>query len=171
FLVNTVDEAADALARVPELERAACRSHVEAHFTADRMVEGYLGVYRYVLERSRREDHRPWGFYRVLEDSPGYKVKRIQVHPGKRLSLQRHRQRWEHWTVVEGEGLVTRGGEYRSVAPGSSVDIDRGMIHRIENRGIKPLVFIEVQHGHYLGEDDIERLEDDFGRTRNSGVG
>jgi glycosyltransferase involved in cell wall biosynthesis len=167
FLVNTVDEAVDAVARVPELERAACRSRVEEHFTADRMVERYLVVYREILERSQRENHRPWGFYRVLEDSPGHKVKRIQVHPGKRLSLQRHRRRSEHWTVVEGKGLVTRGGEYRSVVPGSSVDIDCGVIHRIENQGTEPLVFIEVQRGGYLGEDDIERLEDDFGRTRN----
>ena len=78
-----------------------------------RMVDSYLDIYREVLERSpRREGHRPWGFYRVLEDAPGHKVKRIQVHPGKRLSLQRHRRRSEHWTVVEGKGLVTRGGEY-----------------------------------------------------------
>ena len=104
----------------------------------------------------------------LRRDSPGHKVKRVQVHPGKRLSLQRHRRRSEHWTVVEGKGLITRGGEYRSVGPGSSVDIDCGMIHRIENQGTKPLVFIEVQRGDYFGEDDIERLEDDFGRTKNS---
>jgi len=166
FLVNTVDEAVDAVARVPELERAACRARVEEHFTADRMVESYMKVYLEVLERSRREDHRPWGFYRVLDDSPGHRVKRVHLHPGKRLSLQRHRRRSEHWTVIEGKGLVTRGGEYRSVGPGSSVDIDCGMIHRIENQGTKPLVFVEVQRGDYLGEDDVERLEDDFGRTK-----
>ena len=170
FLVNTVDEAVDAVARLSELDRAACRAHVEAHFTADRMVDRYMEIYRDVLERSRREDQRPWGFYRVLEDSPRHKVKRIQVHPGKRLSLQRHKRRSEHWTVVEGKGLVTRGGEYRSVVPGSSVDIDKGMIHRIENQGPEPLVFIEVQRGDYLGEDDIERLEDDFGRVGTSGA-
>lgn len=168
FLVNTVDEAVDAVARVPELERAACRQRVEDHFSVDRMVDKYLEIYRAVLERSQRESQRPWGFYRVLEDSPGHKVKLIQVHPGKRLSLQRHRRRSEHWTVVEGKGLLTRGGEFRSVVPGSSVDIDRGMIHRIENMGTVPLVFIEVQRGDYLGEDDIERLEDDFGRTKPS---
>lgn len=168
FLVNTVDEAVDAVARVPELERAACRRRVEDHFSVDRMVDRYLDIYREVLERSRREDQRPWGFYRVLEDCPGHKVKRIHVHPGKRLSLQRHRRRSEHWTVVQGKGLVTLGGEYRSVGPGSSFDIDRGMIHRMENQGTEPLVFIEVQRGDYFGEDDIERLEDDFGRTKNS---
>jgi len=167
FLVNTVDEAVDAVARVPELKRAACRRHIEDHFSVDRMVDRYLDIYREVLECAQREGHRPWGFYRVLEDTLGHKVKRVQVHPGKRLSLQRHRRRSEHWTVVEGRGLVTRGGEYQSVAPGSSVDIECGMIHRIENQGNKPLVFIEVQRGDYLGEDDIERLEDDFGRTKN----
>ena len=168
FLVNTVDEAVDAVARVPELDRAACRARVEEHFTADRMVERYLEVYQEVLALSRREDYRPWGFYRVLEECLEHRVRRIQVHPGKRLSLQRHRRHSEHWTVVEGKGLVTRGGEYRSVGPGSSVDIDRGMIHRIENQGTKPLVFIEVQRGDYFGENDTERLEDDFGRTTNS---
>jgi mannose-6-phosphate isomerase-like protein (cupin superfamily) len=133
-------------------------------------VDRYLDIYREVLECSQKESRRPWGYYRVLEDTPGHKVKRIQVHPGKRLSLQRHRQRSEHWTVVEGKGLVTLGGEYRSVVAGSSIDIDRGMIHRIENQGTGPLVFIEVQRGDYFGEDDIERLEDDFGRTKNSGA-
>ena len=130
------------------------------------MVDRYLDIYQEILKRSQRESQRPWGFYQVLEDSPGHKVKRIQVHPGKRLSLQRHRRRSEHWTVVEGDGLVTRGGEYRSVGPGSSLDIGCGMIHRIENQGDKPLVFIEVQRGDYFGEDDIERFEDDFGRAK-----
>lgn len=165
FLVNSVEEAVAAVARVPELERSACRKRVEDHFSVDRMVDRYLDIYREVLEGSQTESHRPWGFYRVLEDTPGHKVKRIEVHPGKRLSLQRHRRRSEHWTVVEGKGVVTLGGEYRSVVAGCSVDIDRGMIHRIENQGTNPLVFIEVQRGDYFGEDDIERLEDDFGRT------
>ena len=165
FLVDTIDEAVDAVARVPELERTACRTRVEKHFTADRMVERYLEVYRKVLERTQREDHRPWGFYRVLEDTPGHKVKRIHIHPGMRLSLQRHQRRLEHWTVVEGEALVTVGDEQRSLRPGDSVDIARGTLHRIGNPGTERLVFIEVQRGEYFGEDDIERLEDDFGRV------
>ncbi len=169
FLANTAQEAADAVARIPELERAACRRHVERHFSVDGMIEQYLAVYRDVLDRSPKEGQRPWGFYRVLEESHNHKVKRIQVHPGKRLSLHRHRQRSEHWTVVEGKGLVTRGGEYRGVVPGSSVDIDRGVIHRIENQGAVPLVFIEVQRGDYLAEDDVERLEDDYGRVMSPG--
>jgi mannose-6-phosphate isomerase-like protein (cupin superfamily) len=165
FLVDTVEEAVDAVAAVPQLERAACRRHVEDCFSAPRMVDRYLRVYEEILTLSLRESQRPWGFYRVLEDSPGYKVKLIQVHPGKRLSLQRHRRRSEHWTVIEGRGLVTRGGEFSTVLPGSSLDIDRGVIHRIENQGQCPLAFIEVQRGDYLGEDDIERFEDDFGRA------
>jgi mannose-6-phosphate isomerase-like protein (cupin superfamily) len=165
FLVNSVDEAVAGLERVPELDRAACRRHVEAHFSADRMVDGYLEVYRKVLERTQREDHRPWGFYRVLEDKPSYKVKRIHIHPGMRLSLQRHQRRSEHWTVVEGEALATVGDEHRLLRPGGSVDIARGALHRIGNSGSEPLVFIEVQRGEYFGEDDIERLEDDFGRV------
>ncbi|OFV81578.1 MAG: mannose-6-phosphate isomerase [Acidobacteria bacterium RBG_16_64_8] len=165
FLVNSVEEAVAAVQRVPELDRAACRRHVKERFSADRMVDGYLEVYRKVLERSQREDHRPWGFYRVLEDTPAYKVKRIHIHPGMRLSLQRHRRRLEHWTVVEGEALVTVDDEHRSLRPGDSVDIARGTLHRIGNSGTEPLVFIEVQRGEYFGEDDIERLEDDFGRA------
>jgi mannose-6-phosphate isomerase len=111
------------------------------------------------------EDHRPWGFYRVLEDAPGHKVKRIVVIPGARLSLQRHRLRAEHWFVLEGEALVTRETEEVRVGPGESVDIPRGAAHRIASVGLEPLVFIEVQHGDSFGEDDIERLEDDFGRA------
>ena len=168
FLVHAVDEAVEAVLKVPTLKRAACRKHVEDNFSASRMVDRYLQIYEEILAHSQRESQRPWGYYQVLEDSPGYKVKRIQVHPGKRLSLQRHRHRSEHWTVVEGKGLVTPGGEFRSVGPGSSIEIECGMIHRIENQGPCPLVFIEVQRGDYLGEDDIERLEDDFDRAPGS---
>lgn len=111
------------------------------------------------------EDYRPWGFYRVLEDGPDHKVKRIVVIPGLRLSFQRHRRRAEHWFVLEGEALVTLETAELRLGPGESVDIPRGAAHRIASVGAEPLVFIEVQHGDYFGEDDIERLEDDFGRT------
>ncbi len=164
FLVDTVDEAVAAVERVPELDRTRCRRHVERHFSVERMVDGYLDVYREVLARSAREDRRPWGSYRVLEDAPGHKVKRIEVRPGRRLSLQSHRHRSEHWVVVEGSGLVTLGDESRSLAVGDAVDIARGTVHRMQNPGRGPLVFIEVQRGDYLGEDDIERFADDYGR-------
>lgn len=101
----------------------------------------------------------------VLCDEPDHKVKRIVVYAGRRLSLQRHRRRSEHWFVVRGEALVTREGERIAVGAGGSVDIPCGAAHRIENRGAEELVFIEIQRGGYFGEDDIERLEDDYGRV------
>lgn len=110
-------------------------------------------------------DERPWGNYTVLEDAEGHKVKRIVVHPGRRLSYQVHERRAEHWFVVTGEGAVTLDGETVLVKGGTAVDVAVGMPHRIENTGTADLVFIEVQHGEYFGEDDITRLEDDFGRV------
>jgi mannose-6-phosphate isomerase-like protein (cupin superfamily) len=110
------------------------------------------------------EDHRPWGYYQVLADELDHKVKRIIVFPGKRLSLQRHRQRNEHWYVLAGQALVTRGEEQITLKKGQAVDIPRGELHRIENAGLENVVFIEVQSGDYFGEDDIERVADDFGR-------
>jgi len=113
----------------------------------------------------RPEDWRPWGYFEVLTEEADYKVKRIVVQPGKRLSLQFHLKRSEHWIVVAGWGKVTRGEEQTSVTSGSYVYLPLAIRHRIENIGEKPLVFIEVQQGGYLGEDDIIRTEDDFGRV------
>src|SRR5438552_2742504 len=104
-------------------------------------------------------DSRPWGSYAVLDEGAGYKVKRIEVQPGKRLSYQTHAQRSEHWVVVQGEGRVTLDGRERLVGVGETVDVARQMAHRIENSGPDLLVFIEVQRGDYLGEDDIVRLQ------------
>jgi mannose-6-phosphate isomerase len=113
-------------------------------------------------------DERPWGSYTVLDDSaPDHKVKRIVVKPGKRLSYQRHARRAEHWFVVHGEGRVTIEGQDRRVGAGDSVEVPTGAAHRIESTGHDDLVFVEVQHGDYFGEDDIVRLEDDFGRAGN----
>ncbi len=111
---------------------------------------------------------RPWGSYDVLADDADFKVKTITVAPGKRLSYQRHSRRSEHWFVVRGEGTVTLDGEPIAVRRGSAVDVAVGAAHRIECTGVEPLVFVEVQHGDYFGEDDITRLEDDFGRADNS---
>lgn len=108
--------------------------------------------------------HKPWGSFVILADMPDHKVKRIHVLPGKRLSLQRHRRRSEHWHVVAGEALATRNNEHIRLKPGDSIDIPTGSIHRIENPGQDEMYFIEIQQGDYFGEDDIERLEDDFGR-------
>jgi mannose-6-phosphate isomerase len=110
-------------------------------------------------------DHRPWGWYEVLADAADHKVKRIVVYPGKRLSLQRHRRRSEHWYVFRGQALATIDGREISLDPGQAVDIPAGTSHRIANRGAVNAAFIEVQTGDYFGENDIERIEDDFGRS------
>lgn len=113
----------------------------------------------------REFDQRPWGSYTVLEEAPTFKVKRIEVLPGKRLSYQKHAQRAEHWVVVAGIAKVTLDGREITVRDGEAIDIPIGSAHRVENPGTDDLIFIEVQRGNYLGEDDITRLEDDFGRA------
>ena len=107
---------------------------------------------------------RPWGSFTVLDEGPRHKVKRIVVGPGLRLSYQRHTLRSEHWVVVQGVGTVTLDGNTFPVDVGAAVEVPTGAAHRIHNPGSQDLVFIEVQHGEYFGEDDIVRLEDDFGR-------
>jgi len=111
--------------------------------------------------------HRPWGTYTVLEDSDGYKIKRIEVKPGKRLSLQRHKHRNEHWVVVSGSAIVTINDKTFTLHQNESTYIKAGDIHRLLNDTNEPLVIIEAQVGSYTGEDDIERLEDDFKRMEN----
>jgi mannose-6-phosphate isomerase len=110
-------------------------------------------------------DERPWGRYEVLLEDASYKVKRITVLPGKRLSYQRHARRSEHWFVVQGFGRVTLDDDTIELLAGETIDIPVGSAHRIENAGTENLVFIEIQHGEYFGEDDIERIADDFGRA------
>jgi mannose-6-phosphate isomerase len=110
-------------------------------------------------------DIRPWGSFTVLDDAEGYKVKRMVVRPGKRLSYQRHARRSEHWFIVAGRGRFVLDSRTSAVSAGMAVDIPVTAAHRIENDGSTDLVFIEVQHGDYFGEDDIVRLEDDFGRV------
>ena len=101
----------------------------------------------------------------MLVDDADHKVKQNLVKPGKRLSYQVHARRSEHWFVVRGHGEVTLDGVCNEVKPGCAIDIPVGVSHRVENTGAEDLVFIEVQHGEYFGEDDIVRLEDDFGRV------
>ena len=114
----------------------------------------------------REYSERPWGNYTVLDDdAPDHKVKRLVVHPGKRLSYQRHFKRAEHWFIVSGTALVTLDGREIEVHAGEAIDIPLGAAHRIANEGDTDVVLIEVQHGTYFGEDDIERLEDDYGRA------
>jgi mannose-6-phosphate isomerase-like protein (cupin superfamily) len=113
---------------------------------------------------SPRFDSRPWGSFTVLDEGSGFKVKRLEVLPGKRLSYQYHDHRHEHWVVVKGRATVTLDGIQSIVDEGETVDVPVATRHRIENAGSERLVLIEVQRGSYLGEDDIVRLEDDFER-------
>ena len=108
--------------------------------------------------------HRPWGHYQSVDAGDRFQVKRITVNPGARLSLQRHQHRAEHWVVVNGTATVTRDNEELTVLENESVFLPKGCVHRLENREQTPLNLIEVQSGSYLGEDDIERIEDDFAR-------
>jgi mannose-6-phosphate isomerase len=115
-------------------------------------------------------DERPWGSYTVLAEGTGYKVKRITAQAGKRLSYQRHARREDHWLVVGGASRATIDGDEFDVVSGTAVDVPVEAAHRIANTGTaEPLVLIEVQRSDYLGEDDIVRLEDDFGRADNAG--
>ncbi|DAB28536.1 MAG: mannose-1-phosphate guanylyltransferase/mannose-6-phosphate isomerase [Sulfurimonas sp. RIFOXYD12_FULL_33_39] len=109
--------------------------------------------------------HRPWGTYTILEDNPKYKIKRIEVKPGGRLSLQKHFHRSEHWTVVSGTAVVTLGEKEIPLRANESIHIPMGELHRLENCGKLNLVIIETQIGDYLGEDDIVRVEDDYKRS------
>ena len=122
-------------------------------------------IYKFEKKRNMLEiGERPWGKYYVLEDEENYKLKRIEVDAGHRLSYQYHHHRQEFWTVVQGEAVVVLDGVEHVVKYGESIFIPLGAKHRIENRSSELLVFIEVQTGTYFGEDDIIRLEDDYAR-------
>ena len=150
IVVETADAvlvaAADAVQRVTEVVgriRALARSEHHAH----------------------RRTYRPWGSFETVEDGDGYRVKRITVRPGARLSLQMHHHRSEHWVVVRGTARVTCGESTLTLSENQSTYIPRGTRHRLRNLGETPLEVIEVQIGSYLGEDDIVRFDDDFGRA------
>lgn len=115
-------------------------------------------------EDARLHDDRPWGSWHILDAGPGYKVKRLSVRPGHRLSYQTHEHRSEHWLVVTGTATCVLDGARLVVGPGGHVDVAQGVAHRICNEGTEPLEIIEVQRGSYTGEDDIVRLEDDYDR-------
>ncbi len=108
--------------------------------------------------------HRPWGFYTILDHGPGYKVKRVVVNPGERLSLQTHSHRSEHWVVLKGIAKVSIGDQEMIIHENESTYVPKSVLHRLENAGEIPVEIIEVQNGEYLEEDDIERFEDDYGR-------
>lgn len=178
FIVSSLDGAVEALRLTPGLEPQRLRRYVEENFSRERMVEDYIRVYEEVFRMEQTKtrnaasegqnpkfDQRPWGSFTVLDEADGYKVKRIEVLPHKRLSYQRHSRRAEHWMVVQGTAKITLDGRELVVNAGETADVPVGTAHRVENPGDERLVFIEVQRGDYLGEDDIVRLEDDFGRN------
>ena len=114
---------------------------------------------------SIESEERPWGRFFVIHDESNYKLKRIEIEPGERLSYQYHNKRSEAWTIVDGNGLITLNGEDSEYSKGETVLIPQGVKHRIENKGQKKLILIEVQTGTYFGEDDIVRIEDEYNRT------
>jgi len=120
-----------------------------------------LGDARFSNERSLT----PWGFWQVLEEGKDYKVKRLYIHPGHRLSYQKHEQREESWMIANGEAQIVLDGQERRLKAGDTIHIPKKSLHRIGNPGPHPLVFFEVQRGTYFGEDDIIRLEDDYKRS------
>jgi mannose-6-phosphate isomerase len=135
--------------------------------------DGALGPNRTTTTTQRNlvTEERPWGRWTVLEEGPGYKIKRIEVKPGHRLSLQMHHHRSEHWIVLSGTAKVVKGGEVLYVHPHESTFVPAATHHRIENPGLLPLVIIEIANGEYLGEDDIVRFEDDYQRPTRSPSG
>ncbi|MBU3824484.1 MAG: cupin domain-containing protein, partial [Candidatus Oceanisphaera merdipullorum] len=118
-----------------------------------------------------RECHRPWGKFDAIDRGERYQVKRITVNPGARLSLQLHHHRAEHWIVVSGTARVTQGDKVHLVSENQSVYIPVGQLHALENPGELPLELIEVQSGAYLGEDDIVRFADSYGRESHAKKG
>ena len=110
-------------------------------------------------------DDRPWGYYEVVDEGPGFRVKRICVRAGHRLSYQRHAGRSEHWFVVAGRGAALLDGVQHKIEVGDTLDIPVGTAHRVASVGSDDLVFVEIQTGPVLDEADIERLADDYGRS------
>ncbi|MGH3330138.1 MAG: phosphomannose isomerase type II C-terminal cupin domain [Nocardioidaceae bacterium] len=113
-------------------------------------------------------EERPWGSWHVIDVNDGYKIKRIHVKAGSRLSYQTHQHRSEHWVVVSGIATCTIDDEIVIAGPGESVDVAQGAKHRLANEGSEELIIVEVQRGTYTGEDDIVRLEDDYGRCETA---
>ncbi len=136
------------------------------HLQRVREVVGELKARGHESYKLHRTVARPWGAYTVLQEGPGFKIKRIEVKPGGILSLQLHHRRSEHWVVVSGDARVTNGERVYSIGTNESTFIACETRHRLENAGSEPLVMIEVQCGDYLGEDDIVRFDDQYGRVK-----
>ncbi|MDC0560136.1 phosphomannose isomerase type II C-terminal cupin domain [Flavobacteriaceae bacterium] len=109
-------------------------------------------------------EKRPWGEFFIIQETISYKIKRIEVNPGQRLSYQYHNKRSEVWIIIQGEGTVLLNDNKINYSKGDTIEIPQGVKHRIENNGSEKTIFIEVQTGTYFGEDDIVRLQDDYNR-------
>lgn len=150
---------------VVETADAVLVAHAD-HAQEVRQVAKRLKLENHQAYRLHRTVARPWGTYTILEEGPRFKIKRIVVKPGAALSLQMHHHRSEHWIVVQGMAKVVNGGETRLINTNESTFIPAGHQHRLENPGVIDLMMIEVQSGEYLGEDDIVRFEDQYGRAQ-----
>lgn len=163
YSVEMIDAAVQAIATVANLDRSQCRESVKVPNPAETVAK-LVELYELIVAQHMPEEHRPWGYYRVLADEPDHKVKRLVVYPGKRLSLQRHRHRSEHWFVLEGQAMVVHDEEEVRLLTGQSIEIPKGCWHRVRNPGQENLAIIEIQTGDSFDENDIERAEDDYGR-------
>jgi mannose-1-phosphate guanylyltransferase / mannose-6-phosphate isomerase len=137
----------------------------KAHAEAVKQLVEHLRAKNRPEHLSSNRVYRPWGYYEAIDSGPTYQVKRLMLKTGARISLQLHRRRAEHWVVVSGQAKVTRDREVMTLGPNQSTYIPTGALHRLENSGTEPLYVIEVQSGDYLGEDDIERFDDDYRRV------
>jgi mannose-6-phosphate isomerase len=163
----------------PDLDLACPRVNLQTCFCANLPIAIVMAVIPHTSESSplsalplafakspAATDVRPWGSFTVLDEGPGYKIKRIEVNPGHRLSLQMHYHRSEHWIVVSGTARVTCDDREIILYSNQSTYVPQAKVHRLENPGVIPLVVIEVQNGEYLGEDDIVRFQDDYAREK-----
>jgi mannose-1-phosphate guanylyltransferase/mannose-6-phosphate isomerase len=169
---NSLIRSHDRLVAVVDMEGVSVIETTDAVLVMPRGASQKVRTIVEALSKGKGTEHilhvtvnRPWGSYTVLEEGPGFKIKRIEVAPGGRLSLQRHAHRSEHWVVTAGEATVTSGDSVSRLKPNESAFIPIGTIHRLENLGTTPLQIIEVQVGSYVGEDDIQRFDDKYGRT------
>ncbi|MCK7467703.1 MAG: phosphomannose isomerase type II C-terminal cupin domain [Desulfosudis oleivorans] len=119
------------------------------------------------MKKEGYTEHRPWGYFKILEIGDTYKVKKLVINSGHRLSLQLHKKRDEQWIIVQGKPTIKRGDDIKEYSIGQNVEIRRETLHRVENNHKEPVIIIEVQNGEYLGEDDIIRIEDDYLRTNS----
>lgn len=136
----------------------------EKQITQETETNGILALSHSISTNNQETETRPWGSFTTLEEGLGYKIKRIEVNPGHRLSLQMHHHRSEHWIVVSGTAKVVCGDEVKILAANQSTYVPQCTPHRLENPGVIKLILIEVQNGEYLGEDDIIRFQDDYAR-------